>query len=482
MHRIITSELLAKLININFYILKIRLIHTIFSIIILCSFFTFQYAQNINNTSSSINSNWISIGLQDERISHIEIDWSNPDVIYAGSYADYSAGKVGGIFKTTNNGITWDTLVTGINVADIDINPKNNNMLFVCCSPNALTQYGILKTTNAGLSWVWADSGMTITWEVGPILLKFSPNLDSIIYVSVHGAHPGNFYKTTNYGASWQAIGNNTLLRDGVITIAINPYNDNEIYCGTIFSGFHLRSFNQGNTWETTNLSNIYTSVVYNGFNQYDTTRIYASAGGMYTAGLFYSTNRGDDWNRIAEYLPRTGGTNDIKFVKRESGTQIFLLDSGLVFTGFDFDSLKLVDGISQFHPIWEFEVDAIKNRLYIVSEGIYYSDLITGLDEEELNEEILSNQEPEIAIYPNPTNNHSTIKYKVYEYSRVSISLYDLQGRFITQIIDDYKSKGVHEISFNKYISNLNLSSGVYFIIYQNGKVLNSSKCLILK
>lgn len=452
-------------------------------ILILTLITTLLSAQSVNLESSyKVNSDWISIGLQGERISNIAIDCSNPDIIYAGSGADFSSGNVGSILKTTDRGVSWDTLVTGISVTDIDISSKDHNMVFVCCGVNLLTTQGILKTTDAGLNWVWADSGMTITWEVGPILLEFSPNLDSIIYVSVHGAYPGNLYKTTNYGVSWQAIGNNTLLRDGVITIAINPHNDDEIYCGTIFNGFHLRSSDQGNTWNATNLSNVYASVVYNGFNQYDTTRIYASAGGMYTAGLFYSTNQGDDWNRIAEYLPRTGGTNDIKFVKRELGAQIFLLDSGLVFTGFDFDALKLVNGISQFYPVKEFEVDTIVNRLYIVSDGIYYSDLITGLEEEEPNEEIFSSQESDITVYPNPTNNHSTINYKVYEYSKVSISLYDLQGRFITKIIDDYKSKGVHEISFNKYISYLNLSSGVYFLVYQNGKVLNSTKCLILK
>lgn len=454
-------------------------------ILILISITTMLTAQSTNYKSlSKVNSNWVNLGLQGERISNIAIDWSNPDVIYAGSYADFSAGKVGYIFKTTNNGTTWDTLYAGISVADIDINPKNNKMLFVCCNPNALTQYGILKTADGGESWVWADSGITtITCEVGPTLLEFSPNLDSIIYVVISGAYPGGFYKSINYGEFWQGIGQGTYLSDGIITIAINPYNDNEIYCGTIFSGFHLRSFDQGNTWQTTNLSNIYASVVYNGFNKYDTTKVFASGWGHTYAGLQYSTDLGENWIRIGKHLPYNGGgTKNIKFVKRESGTQIFLLDSGLVFTGFDFDSLKQVDGISQFHPIWEFEVDTIKNRLYIVSDGIYYSDLITGLEEEEPDEEIFFNQVPEIEVYPNPTNNHSTIKYKVYEYSKVSISLYDLQGRFITKIIDDYNSKGIHEINLSKYISNLNLASGIYLLAYQNGKVLSSTKCLIVK
>lgn len=439
-------------------------------------------SQIIHDDTLHLSGNWICIGLQNQRITNIAVDWFDPDIIYAGSGGDFSAGKVGSIIKTTNRGTTWDTLITGISVSDIDINPKDHNMVFVCCGVNLLTVQGILKTTDAGDTWVWADSGITINWEVAPILLEFSPNLDSIIYVSVHGAFPGNLYKTTNYGMSWQGIGTGTYLLDGVKTIAINPHNDNEIYCGTITSGFHLRSSDQGNTWNTTNLSGVYASVVYNGFNQYDTTRVYASAGGMTTAGLFYSINQGSDWVRIAEYLPFTGGTNNIKFVKRGSKTEIFLLDSGLVFTGYDFDSLKLLPGIDQFHPVFEFEIDTIKNRLYIVSNGIYYSDLITGIEEEVSNEEILFNQQPEITIYPNPTKNNTTIKYKVYEYSKLSISLYDLRGRFITKIIDDYFSRGVHEISFNECTRDLNLSSGVYFLVYQNGKVFKSTKCLILK
>lgn len=439
-------------------------------------------SQIIHDDTLHLSSNWICIGLQNQRISNIAVDWFDPDIIYAGSGGDFSAGKVGSIIKTTNRGTTWDTLITGISVSDIDINPKDHNMVFVCCGVNLLTVQGILKTTDAGATWVWADSGITINWEVAPILLEFSPNFDSIIYVSVHGAFPGNLYKTTNYGMSWQGIGTGTYLLDGVKTIAINPHNDNEIYCGTITSGFHLRSSDRGNTWNTTNLSGVYASVVYNGFNQYDTTRVYTSAGGMTTAGLFYSTNQGNDWVRIAEYLPFTGGTNNIKFVKRGSKTEIFLLDSGLVFTGYDFDSLKLVPGIDQFHPVFEFEIDTIKNRLYIVSNGIYYSDLITGIEEEVSNEEIFFNQQPEITIYPNPTKSNTTIKYKVYEYSKVSISLYDLQGRFITKIIDDYFSRGVHEISFNEYTRDLNLSSGVYFCTLRTNNVIKTIKLVLMR
>lgn len=434
-------------------------------------------------TYGSTNSqDWQFLGLENERISNIAVDWSDPDIIYAGSGGDFTTGEVGSFIKTTNRGTTWDTLVTGISVTDIDINPKDHDMIFVCCGVNLLTVQGILKTTDAGLTWVWADSGMTITWEVGPTILEFSPNLDSIIYVAVGGAFPGNLYKSTNYGISWQAIGNNTYLRDGVATIAINPHNDNEIYCGTIMNGFHLRSSDQGNTWQTTNLSNFYSTVSYNGFNKYDTTKVFASGGGMTTAGLHYSTNHGNDWVRIAEYLPYTGGTNNIVFVKKGLDTKIFLLDSGLVFTGSDFNSLKLVDGISQFNPVKEFEIDTNSNRLYIVANGIFYSDIVAGTTEEEIKKENISYQEPVITIYPNPTKNNTTIKYKVFEYSNVNISIFDLQGRFIAKIVDDYKSKGIHEIHFNRYFSELNLSSGVYFLVYQNGKFLNSTKCLIIK
>lgn len=447
-------------------------------ILIPISITTMLSAQSTDYKSlSKVNSNWVYLGLQSDRISNIAIDWSNPNVIYAGSRADYSSGKVGYIFKTTDGGVFWDTLVSGISVTDIDINPRDHNMVFVCCGVNLLTTQGILKTTDAGLNWIWADSGMTITWEVGPILLDFSPNLDSIMYVSVHGAHPGNLYKTTNYGISWQAIGNNTYLRDGVSTIAINPHNDNEIYCGTIWNGFHLRSSDQGNTWNTTNLSNVYASVVYNGFNQYDTTRIYASAGGMTTAGLFYSTNKGDDWNRIAEYLPYTGGTNDIKFVKRDTETQIFLLDSGLVFTGFNFDSLKLVDGISQFHPVWEFEVDTITNRLYIVSGGIYYSDLITGLADEEIKV-VTKIEQSDVQNYPNPVNPTTNFVVKVSENGLVVLRVFDILGREVAILLNEEKVPGIYNISFNA----INFPSGVYFYRLENNNIHISKKMIILK
>lgn len=47
----------------------------------------------------SIAQDWLSLGLENEPISVITVDWSNPEVIYAGSGSGFSAGTVGGIFK-----------------------------------------------------------------------------------------------------------------------------------------------------------------------------------------------------------------------------------------------------------------------------------------------------------------------------------------------------------------------------------------------
>ncbi|MFQ5485329.1 MAG: WD40/YVTN/BNR-like repeat-containing protein, partial [Desulfobacterales bacterium] len=91
---------------------------------------------------------WRSLGLENEPITVITVDWSNPEVIYAGSGSNFSAGTVGGIFKTTNGGASWDTLVRGVTVQDIDIHPQNPDILYATLGINGLTFAGIIKSLN----------------------------------------------------------------------------------------------------------------------------------------------------------------------------------------------------------------------------------------------------------------------------------------------------------------------------------------------
>ena len=64
------------------------------------------------------------------------------------------------------------------------------------------------------------------------------------------------------------------------------------------------------------------------------------------------------------------------------------------------------------------------------------------------------------LSNYPNPFAGTSTIKYELPLDSRVSIKVYDLAGRAVATLVDEYKKAGTYTVNFNAR----NLSSGSLF------------------
>ena len=82
---------------------------------------------------------------------------------------------------------------------------------------------------------------------------------------------------------------------------------------------------------------------------------------------------------------------------------------------------------------------------------------------------------------YPNPFNPTTRITYSLIASANVRITVYDILGSQITELINKQQNAGNHELIFN----NDNLSSGVYIyrlVVSNNGKILFAdSKQMIL-
>jgi hypothetical protein len=79
---------------------------------------------------------------------------------------------------------------------------------------------------------------------------------------------------------------------------------------------------------------------------------------------------------------------------------------------------------------------------------------------------------------YPNPFNPVTSINYQIPEEGMVSLKVYDMLGREITTLVNEYKSSGKYNVEFN----GSGLSSGVYiYKLYVNNKVF-TKKLLLMK
>ncbi len=81
---------------------------------------------------------------------------------------------------------------------------------------------------------------------------------------------------------------------------------------------------------------------------------------------------------------------------------------------------------------------------------------------------------------YPNPFNNSTNISWYLPEPGNVKISLYDLLGREIGILIDEYYSGGYHKVELDA--NRFNLTTGVYFYRFQTEKNVIIKKLTYLK
>ena len=79
---------------------------------------------------------------------------------------------------------------------------------------------------------------------------------------------------------------------------------------------------------------------------------------------------------------------------------------------------------------------------------------------------------------YPNPFNPATTIKYLIPESGLVTLKVYDILGREIVTLVDDYKPAGKYKTEFNAR----SLPSGVYFYKIQAGSFVETKKMILLK
>jgi hypothetical protein len=81
---------------------------------------------------------------------------------------------------------------------------------------------------------------------------------------------------------------------------------------------------------------------------------------------------------------------------------------------------------------------------------------------------------------YPNPFNPETTIKYSLPEAASVTLKVYDLLGREVITLVDEYKSAGTYYSTFSA--RNSSLASGVYFYRLQAGAFSETKKFTLLK
>ena len=90
---------------------------------------------------------------------------------------------------------------------------------------------------------------------------------------------------------------------------------------------------------------------------------------------------------------------------------------------------------------------------------------------------------------YPNPFNPSTKISWTAPIDGWQTLKLYDVLGKEISTLVDEYRKAGKYEINFNSYEINFNsgidtniLTSGVYFYQLKAGNFISTKKMILIK
>lgn len=199
----------------------------------------------------------------------------NRTIAIAGVIGDpminYVGAASGGLWKTTDGGVTWSSIFDDQDVSSIGsiaITPTNPDIVWVgtgetfVIRPAHAMGDGIYKSTDGGKTW--KNMGLEKTGRIGRVVVH--PTNPDIVYAAALGHTFGpqqdrGVYKTTDGGETWERI----LFIDegtGAADIALNPNNPDNIMVGmwSILintgglqsggaGGGVYRSMNGGETW-----------------------------------------------------------------------------------------------------------------------------------------------------------------------------------------------------------------------------------------
>ena len=190
----------------------------------------------------------------------------------------YVATAAGGIWKTVNNGTTFFPVFQNekvISMGDIAIAPSDTNVIWAGTGEedarNSISPGGgIYKSTDGGITWQLM--GLEKTESIGRIVIH--PTDPNIVYVAAVGAtwrtNPERgLYKSTDGGRTW-TLSKFISDKAGFIDIAMDPRDPNTLWATSwerLRGPYFLRSGGPGSAlWKTTDAGRTWTEIKGNGF------------------------------------------------------------------------------------------------------------------------------------------------------------------------------------------------------------------------
>jgi photosystem II stability/assembly factor-like uncharacterized protein len=321
------------------------------------------------------------------RVDDFAVVESRPSTFYVGAAS-------GGIWKTVNNGTTFEPVFDDqdtSSIGDLALAPSDPSILYVGTGePNNRQSSswgkGVYKTVDGGRTWT--HLGLDDTHHIGRIVVH--PTNPDVAYVAALGHLWGpnkerGLYKTTDGGKTWT----NTKFIDedtGFVDVAMDPESPQTLYAASYQrrrTPFGYNGAGPGSAlWKTTDGGATWTKTTNGlptegdigriGVDVYrrDSRIVYALVEHAKQGGIYRSEDKGETWKKMSETNPRPSYYSQVR-IDPNNDQRIWVLGAPMFYSedggkSFRTDLVQKIHG--DYHAFWIDPADS--NHLLAGTDG----------------------------------------------------------------------------------------------------------------
>ncbi len=269
----------------------------------------------------------------------------------------YVAVASGGVWKTTNAGVTFSPIFDGegsFSIGCVTIDPRNPSVVWVGTGENNSQRSvawgdGVYKSMDGGASW--KNVGLPESEHIG--MIAVDPRDSNVVYVAAQGPLWRNggergLNNTTDGGATWAKV-LEISDKTGVNEVHLDPRDPDTVYASayqrqrrvwTLINGGPesgiWKSTDAGATWReiTSGLPEVDMGRIGMDISPADPDTLYAIIEAQEDKGGFFrSTDRGETWKKMNDYMTTSPQYyNEIICDPHDVG-RVYLLDTFMMVT-----------------------------------------------------------------------------------------------------------------------------------------------------
>ncbi|MCB0723259.1 MAG: T9SS type A sorting domain-containing protein [Ignavibacteriae bacterium] len=398
---------------------------------------------------------------------------SPTDYIY--SMADDGNGNVVasswavGIYKTTNNGVNWNTtsyMVSTPRVYKLICAP---NGIFYALA-NSTSSIRLYRSTDSGDNWteVYNESRPNNFALGGDIVFIDSMNYLAGMSFTIGptiGDIAARIVRSTDGGATWNIV---TLLGAGFLNAMVLA-DDGRIYGGTSLGGV-IVSTNNGVNWSITSFTPYVADMDKNSEGV-----LYIGTSNASGNSVWKSTDNGSSW------IPLGVGESTVEDLHIDNEDNIYVSNSGNLYRSTNGgNNWSLFEtGIPSGQTVYSI-TGSESNFVFAGtgSSGVYRNGTATSVIQ---TNSIASKFKLE-QNYPNPFNPVTNIEFSIPERGHITLEVFDIYGRRVSTLVNGDMNVGNYKTLFNAESQ----SSGTYFYRLdfngENNTFTETKKMIVIK